>query len=539
MRKQWKRLAAILGAAVLVVSQSSFVLAEEEKLPVQETQEESLQQEKEADGGKVDESETEAVEEVNPADNLVWVGTTGIGSFKNPNDSTVWWYAELYKEEDSGYKGTYYKNMKLTAIDAGDTDEIEFYHLFNGSGTYYFTVTFVNEDGSEIYGVSAPSPVYVYEEPELNIGDLQPATDLEWNERGQGLFYNPNKEAAFRVYMYYGSNHEEIVTRGSRFSSGTHSEGWVCYDLYHLIESYGKDGEYWFAVEAMLSEDVRVMSALSGSFSYTKPNVQLPAPKITVSRSGFVSCEIPGVDEYVLGDDYGVNYTVWENGSQIFQQGTNETKYDLSKVVKEGHRYTIKVQTLSRRFDKLLSSEWSEYTLDLRAEDGSSSEEDSFVAYANADSSSSTDGSSAVGQESVVEVWKPSTPDEVKRYEAYGREQVNFTTGEKNDYSVTIHNAMQGKLCFDSFEAVLGDYTIGRTYNIYPSGGMVYKADSKARITLNIPAAIQKVNRDFRMICVTEKGQPVVLADLDSDPGTITFETDTYYAFALVYKDAK
>lgn len=39
------------------------------------------------------------------------------------------------------------------------------------------------------------------------------------------------------------------------------------------------------------------------------------------------------------------------------------------------------------------------------------------------------------------------------------------------------------------------------------------------------------------MISVTENGRPIVLEDLDSDPETITFETDTYYAYALVYKD--
>ena len=39
------------------------------------------------------------------------------------------------------------------------------------------------------------------------------------------------------------------------------------------------------------------------------------------------------------------------------------------------------------------------------------------------------------------------------------------------------------------------------------------------------------------MISVTEGGSPLVLEDLDSDSKTITFETNTYYAFALVYSD--
>ncbi len=61
--------------------------------------------------------------------------------------------------------------------------------------------------------------------------------------------------------------------------------------------------------------------------------------------------------------------------------------------------------------------------------------------------------------------------------------------------------------------------------------------DSAAKITLSIPKALQADNRDYKMICVSKDGQPIVLDDLDLNPDTITFETDSYYAFALVYKD--
>ena len=138
-------------------------------------------------------------------------------------------------------------------------------------------------------------------------------------------------------------------------------------------------------------------------------------------------------------------------------------------------------------------------------------------------------------QEPAVEVWKPVTPDEIKRYAAYSREKVEYTAAKENAYNLIISNAMQGKQCFDSFEAVLGDWNIGRTYNILPGGKVAYKADSKASITLNIPRAFQKEGREFRMICVTEKGRPIILNDLDTNLQTITFETDTYYAFALIY----
>ena len=153
--------------------------------------------------------------------------------------------------------------------------------------------------------------------------------------------------------------------------------------------------------------------------------------------------------------------------------------------------------------------------------------------------SSNTHVSSGSGSSSTVHVptWKPTTPDEIKRYSFVGKEKVNFVADANNAYPVTIVNAMQGKLCFDAFEAVLGDYSIGRTYNIFPNKKTAYKMDSVAKITLSIPKALQGENREYKMICVTKNGQPIILEDMDLNPSTITFETDSYYAFALVYKN--
>lgn len=135
------------------------------------------------------------------------------------------------------------------------------------------------------------------------------------------------------------------------------------------------------------------------------------------------------------------------------------------------------------------------------------------------------------------EPWKP-TPEEVRLYEACGAEEPVFTESADNAYSVTVANSIQGFLCWNAFDSVRGDYTIGRTYNIYPTDlGKVYQMDSKARITLTIPETLRAENRSFQMLVVTEDGKPAVLKDLDSASDTITFETDAYYAFALVYKD--
>ena len=166
---------------------------------------------------------------------------------------------------------------------------------------------------------------------------------------------------------------------------------------------------------------------------------------------------------------------------------------------------------------------------------GSSSSSQGTVSYSNGgDNSSGTEVSVP-----IVEAWKPTTPDEIKRYAVYGKEKVVYTADKNNVYPVTVKNAMQGKRCFESFEAVLGDYTIGRTYNILPNGKRLYKMDKAITITLSIPKELQAVGREFEMICVTEKGVPVILKDQDKDPATITITTDKFYAFALAYKDAK
>ena len=140
------------------------------------------------------------------------------------------------------------------------------------------------------------------------------------------------------------------------------------------------------------------------------------------------------------------------------------------------------------------------------------------------------------GVKAVMEVWKPTTPDEIKRYACVGKETVRYTTSKDNDYPISIENAVQGPMCFKSFEAVLGDYTIGRTFNIYSLSKNTYSMDEEIQVTIKIPSAIYKENRDYKMICVTKGGQPILYNDLDSDPETITIKTNKFYAYALIYK---
>ncbi len=140
------------------------------------------------------------------------------------------------------------------------------------------------------------------------------------------------------------------------------------------------------------------------------------------------------------------------------------------------------------------------------------------------------------GMGAVIETWKPTTPDEIKRYSCMGKEAVRCTVSKDNDYPIEIENAMQGPMCFKSFEAVLGDYTIGRTYNIYPLTNARYSMDKEVELTIQIPSDLYKEGRQYKMICVTEGGKPYVYNDSDNSPGTITIKTDKFHAYALIYK---
>ncbi len=151
--------------------------------------------------------------------------------------------------------------------------------------------------------------------------------------------------------------------------------------------------------------------------------------------------------------------------------------------------------------------------------------------------SNNVDLSEGVGTGMNVETWQPATPDEKKRYACVGSEAVQYTLDKDNLYHLIIEKAMQGPLCFNSFEAVLNDYTIGRTYNIYPYPDKVYSLDKEVQFTIKIPKAIYKPDRNYKMICVTKNGLPIVYEDLDKNPETITVRTNKFYAYALIYKD--
>lgn len=361
---------------------------------------------------------------------------------------------------------------------------------------------------------------------------LQAASDLSWNENGQGVFNNPNTGRTFSLRAYvYGPG---IGEEGRSFNAGVNqwAAGEITLDLYHYMT---ETGTYTFKV-VMADNSGTAESAVSGGFEYVKPNTQLPKPVVSVNKSGLVSCALPENNdgtEYTLGTDYGFNYELYfVNGSgkyeRVLQRGTDRDTFDFGTVMTSDRVYYVRVRTLSRDIMRLVDSEWSDM---IPVDSGSAGD------IPTGGQETEEEGQEPEGEEREEVRWEPSTPDELKRYAACGGEEVIYTTDAKNAYDIKIQNSVQGEMCFASFDAVLGGYTIGRTYNIFPSDGIVYRMDSKARITLTVPEALRADNRRFRMISVTENGRPIVLEDLDSDPETITFETDTYYAYALIYKD--
>ncbi len=79
-------------------------------------------------------------------------------------------------------------------------------------------------------------------------------------------------------------------------------------------------------------------------------------------------------------------------------------------------------------------------------------------------------------------------------------------------------------------EKFVGGVSQGVTMVTTLSGGI--------RIVIEIPAEFRAAGRSFAMVR-NHGGTAEVLPDLDNDPNTLTFETDRFSPYALVYKDAE
>lgn len=138
----------------------------------------------------------------------------------------------------------------------------------------------------------------------------------------------------------------------------------------------------------------------------------------------------------------------------------------------------------------------------------------------------------------IVAEWKPVTAEEKAIYALVGAEKISATTEGTN---VNIANSIQGKQCYQVFKEAAGDYTLARTYSIFPKGASVnkpvYETTEPVTITLKLPKSLLSTGRTYQMIGVTKNGMATVYQDEDENPDTITITTNHFYAYALCYKD--
>lgn len=138
----------------------------------------------------------------------------------------------------------------------------------------------------------------------------------------------------------------------------------------------------------------------------------------------------------------------------------------------------------------------------------------------------------------IVANWKPVTAEEKAIYALVGCEPIKITT---QGTAVDMTNSIQGKQCYAVFKKYAGDYTLARTYNIFPKGSNiakpVYETANPVTISFKIPAAVRADNRTYQMIGVTKNGIPTVYQDEDKNPDTVTITTNHFYAYALCYKN--
>lgn len=103
---------------------------------------------------------------------------------------------------------------------------------------------------------------------------------------------------------------------------------------------------------------------------------------------------------------------------------------------------------------------------------------------------------------------------------------------------VSAQRRYQGIPCYEAYAAFIGDYTFATTFNVVVQRAKekIYKTDTTLQYTLTIPPQFRSASRSFRLLQIGE-GVVNIFDDMDSNPETITFITDTpTTSYALVYK---
>lgn len=356
--------------------------------------------------------------------------------------------------------------------------------------------------------------------------------DLKWNPDKPGSFsFNSNNTDGTEVGVYiYKDGMREYCHHSTDFNTIG-----ICSS--DISTSIDESGDYTFRVHIVFSRDdffddsKGILSDYSDVFHYIKPEQKIDAPIVAwddTKPGRIIWSDVQHAQTYEINvSDDGFKNTWVSRGEFI------DNEYDFSSVLKSNTIYELRARAYSDNINLYAHSDYSkpiEYyfvgTDNINTDDN------------NIQSIITNNLSSNHSDDPNMEFWQPITEEEKTHYACFGKEKIEFTTPNNQPSNISIQNAMQGEKCFEVFQNVAGDYTIARTYNIYPLGSETdYATNSKVTISLTVPKILQKENREFKMICVSQNGIPYIFEDQDKDPKTVTFSTDKFYAFALVYKD--
>ena len=359
--------------------------------------------------------------------------------------------------------------------------------------------------------------------------------DLKWNPDKPGSFsFNKNNAEGTEiiVYLYKDDVRQFGQTSGSFIFENTCESD--------FSEDIEESGDYTFRVhvvsthEDFFEDDKGIISDYSDVFHYIKPEQKIDAPIVSWDETKpgrVIWSNVQHAQTYEINISNDGFNTAWvANGEFI----TNES--DFSSVMEPNSMYELRARAYSDNINLYTHSDYSrpvKYFFVGISDNINSNENDIQTTTVNNSSSNNPD-------ESSVEFWIPTTEEEKIRYECMGKEKIQYITLNNQPFNINIQNAMQGEKCFDVFKNVADDYTIARTYNIFPLiETQKYSTDEKVTISLTIPETLRSESREFKMICVSQYGVPFIFEDQDKDADTITISTDKFYAYALIYKDLK
>lgn len=362
--------------------------------------------------------------------------------------------------------------------------------------------------------------------------DTNKPIDLKWNTNKPGGFsFNKNGSEGTGVFVEVFK--DGVSTMGYLTGMPSNTEIYEG-DLSHMIK---ESGDYTFRVYIYSGTDhnnTDYVSDISEVFHYILPEQKVESPMNVTwdsSNIGLITWDfVDNAEEYLVvitDDDFQSEIVKGIKKYDVPQE-------DFSEFISPGFTYKAKVMAYSNNINLYAHSDYSESEEFCFQSNSDQENIEEHIIFDNVldreDNSSPT----------IPSFWAPTTEEEQLRYSCFGKENVQYTTLNNQPFNVNIQNAMQGEKCFEVFKNVANDYTIARTYNIYPLiGTQKYSTDEKVTLSLTIPEALCQENREFKLICVSQNGTPFIFEDQDEDSNTITISTDKFYAYALVYKDMK